>query len=104
MEPQLVQLMALLREIFGNRIISRFSDFNWPPRSPDLTAPDFFFGVTLKVRYMPTSQELSKLKANNREEVRTLGSEMPRKCSGKSTSGRNKQWAPFEKYYLQNIM
>ena len=37
--------MALLREIFGDRIISRFSDINWPPLPPDLTAPDFFLWV-----------------------------------------------------------
>ena len=41
-------IMALLHEIFGDRIISRFSDFNWPPRSPDLTAPDFFLWDYLK--------------------------------------------------------
>ena len=34
--------MALLREIFGDRIKSRFSDFNWPPRSSYLTVSDFF--------------------------------------------------------------
>ena len=31
-----------LREVFGERLISRNI---WPPRSPDLTPPDFFFGV-----------------------------------------------------------
>ena len=40
--------MALLREFFGDRIISRFSDFGWPPRSSDLTAPDFFLWGYLK--------------------------------------------------------
>jgi hypothetical protein len=34
--------MALLRERFPGRVISRFGDINWPPRSQDLTAPDFF--------------------------------------------------------------
>ena len=34
--------MALLREMFPQHIISRFGDIPWPPRSPDLTAPDFF--------------------------------------------------------------
>ena len=42
---------ALLREIFSDRIILRFSDFNCPSRSSNLTAPDFFLGVTLRVRY-----------------------------------------------------
>ena len=35
--------MDMLREIFGERIISKNSDFPWPPRSPDITAPGFFF-------------------------------------------------------------
>ena len=29
-------------EMFQDRIISRNSDFEWPPRSPDLTASDFW--------------------------------------------------------------
>jgi hypothetical protein len=26
-------------------LISRYGDLPWPPRSPDLTAPDFFMGL-----------------------------------------------------------
>lgn len=36
--------MDLLKEFFGNRIISKNAEIAWPPRSPDLTAPDFFCG------------------------------------------------------------
>ena len=32
----------LLRTVFENRIISRNSDVNWPPRSCDLTPLDYF--------------------------------------------------------------
>ena len=38
--------MQLLRKRFNGRIISRFSDINWPSRSPDLTSPDFFLGIS----------------------------------------------------------
>jgi len=42
---------------FPQRVISRFGDVPWPPRSPDLTAPDFFFSVGLfeewSVQYSP---------------------------------------------------
>jgi len=38
--------IAILRELFDDRIISKNADFAWPPRSPDLTAPDFFCGVS----------------------------------------------------------
>ena len=34
--------MEMLKAIFPNRLISRFGDVPWPPRSPDLSAPDFF--------------------------------------------------------------
>jgi len=36
--------MALLREIFGDRIIPRFSHFNWPSRSPDFFLWGFPYG------------------------------------------------------------
>jgi len=32
----------VLRRLFPQQMISRFSDVPWPPHSPDLTAPDFF--------------------------------------------------------------
>ncbi|GFR27383.1 hypothetical protein TNCT_180411 [Trichonephila clavata] len=35
------QTMDLLREIFGEHLISKNSDFPRPPRSSDLTALDF---------------------------------------------------------------
>jgi len=35
--------IAALRRLFPRRVISRFGDVPWPPFSPDLTAPDFFF-------------------------------------------------------------
>lgn len=72
--------MAILREIFGSRIISRFSDFKWPPRSPDLTAPDFFLWGYLKGKvYANKPRTIQQLKANIREEVGALGPEILRK-------------------------
>ena len=38
-----VMSMAALCRLFPLRVISRFGDVPWPPRSPDLTASDFFF-------------------------------------------------------------
>jgi hypothetical protein len=34
--------MDLSRTMFGNRIRYRSAQIQWPPRSPDLSAPDFF--------------------------------------------------------------
>ncbi|GFX39672.1 heat shock 70kDa protein 8 [Trichonephila clavipes] len=35
----------LLKDTFGDRLISRFGPVNWPPRSGDLTPLDYFFGT-----------------------------------------------------------
>ena len=65
--------MALLHEIFGDRIISRFSDFNWLPRSPDLTAPNFFLWDYFKGKvYANKLRTIQEFKANIREKVRAL--------------------------------
>ncbi|GFW41009.1 uncharacterized protein TNCV_414181 [Trichonephila clavipes] len=32
----------LLKDTFGDRLISRFGPVNWPPRSCDLTSLDYF--------------------------------------------------------------
>ncbi|GFT60046.1 hypothetical protein TNCV_2687251 [Trichonephila clavipes] len=42
----------LLKDTFGDRLISRFEPVNWPPRSCDLTPLDYFLrkGKFLKIR------------------------------------------------------
>ncbi|GFU28844.1 uncharacterized protein TNCV_469821 [Trichonephila clavipes] len=35
----------LLKDTFGDRLISRFGPVNWPPRSCDLTLLDYFCGA-----------------------------------------------------------
>lgn len=74
------QTMDMLREIFGERIISKNSDFPWPPRSPDLTAPDFFLWGYLKDKvYVNKPQTLGQLKQNIRDEIRRLQPETLRR-------------------------
>ena len=41
----------ILRTVFENRIISRNSDVNWPPRSSDLTPLDYFLWEAVKDKY-----------------------------------------------------
>jgi hypothetical protein len=50
--------MALLRERFPGREISRFGDINWPQRSPDLTPPDFFLCAYLKAQCYATKPRI----------------------------------------------
>ncbi|GFX34877.1 uncharacterized protein TNCV_2328171 [Trichonephila clavipes] len=37
----------LLKDTFGDRLISRFEPVNWPPRSCDLTPLDYFLRLTI---------------------------------------------------------
>jgi hypothetical protein len=47
--------MAVLREMFPGRLISHFGDINWPARSPDLLAPDYFLWGHVKSKVYETS-------------------------------------------------
>lgn len=44
------ETIDLLRERFGNRIISRRGNINWPPRSCDLTPLDYFLWGYVKAK------------------------------------------------------
>ncbi|GFW81451.1 uncharacterized protein TNCV_377991 [Trichonephila clavipes] len=46
---QLVPQIDLLKDTFGERLISRFGPMNWPPRSCDLTPLDYFLVGLCKV-------------------------------------------------------
>ena len=46
------QTIDLPRQHFPGRLISKFGDLNWPPRSPDLTAPDFFLWDISKIEHI----------------------------------------------------
>ena len=62
--------MAAFRRLFPQRVISRYGDVPWPPRSPDLTAPDFFQWDYLKSKvYCTRPTDLHALNENIREEI-----------------------------------
>ena len=66
--------------IFRERIISSTSDFNWPPRSPDLTAPDCFLWGYLKGKvYINKPRTIEQLKSNIRDEINNKTLEVVRK-------------------------
>ena len=65
--------MATLRTVFEGRLISRFGDIPWPPRSPDLTACDFFLWGYLKHKVFATRPDnLDTLKQRIRNEIRAI--------------------------------
>lgn len=65
-----------LKPLFPGRLISKNGDFDWPPRSPDLTPPDFYLWGFLKSKvYANKPQNLRQLKVNIRREIRKISTE-----------------------------
>jgi len=65
--------ISLLQENFNNRVISKEASVVWPPRSPDLTVPDFFLWGLLKTDvYRKPVHTLRQLKARLRRSVRQI--------------------------------
>ncbi|CAK1550166.1 unnamed protein product [Leptosia nina] len=65
--------MDLLRENLPQKLISRFGDIPWPPRSPDLTPMDFFLWGYLKERvYANNPRTVVDLKENIRREISAI--------------------------------
>ena len=62
--------MALLRERFRGKLISLFGDIDWPPRSPDLTPPEFNLRGYLKNKvYENDPRTIEDLKYKIEEEI-----------------------------------
>ncbi|GFU58635.1 putative transposable element [Trichonephila clavipes] len=59
-------IIDLLKDTFGDRLISRFGPVNWPPRSCDLTPLDYFlWGYVKSLFYADKPQMLDHLGDNN---------------------------------------
>ncbi|GFV51880.1 putative transposable element [Trichonephila clavipes] len=60
----------LLKDTFGDRLISRFGPVNWPPRSCDLTPLDYFlWGYVKALVYADKPQTLDHLEDNIRRVI-----------------------------------
>lgn len=69
--------MAKLRSLFPRKLISRFGDIAWPPRSPDLTPCDFFLWGYLKSRvYSNSPSTIKALQENIRREIAAISPEL----------------------------
>jgi hypothetical protein len=61
----------------GDRLVSRRTDFPWPPYSPDLNPPDYFLWGYLKEKvYASNPQILAVLKENIRREIWNIPGDM----------------------------
>lgn len=69
--------IALLQEIFPSRLISRFGDVDWPPRSPDLTAPDYFLWGYLKDKvYANHPRTITQLKHSISAQIAMISTDL----------------------------
>ncbi|GFT86302.1 transposable element Tc3 transposase [Trichonephila clavipes] len=72
----------LLKDTFGDRLISRFGPVIWPPRSCDLTPLDYFlWGYVKSLVYADKRQTLDHLKDNIRRVIAYIRPQMLEKSS-----------------------
>ncbi|GFU92597.1 putative LOC100569746 [Trichonephila clavipes] len=77
----------LLKDTFGDRLISRFGPVNWPPRSCDLTPLDYFLWVYVKsLVYADKPQTLDHLEDNIRRVIADIRPQMLEKVIENWTS------------------
>ncbi|GFV59370.1 hypothetical protein TNCV_4633461 [Trichonephila clavipes] len=77
----------LLKDTFGDRLISRFGPVNWPPRSCDLTPLDYFlWGYVKSLVYADKPQTLDHLEDNIRGVIADIRPQMLEKVIENWTS------------------
>ncbi|GFW54370.1 uncharacterized protein TNCV_3703301 [Trichonephila clavipes] len=77
----------LLKDTFGDRLISRFGPVNWPPRSCDLTPLDYFlWGYVKSLVYADKPQTLDHLEDNIRRVIADIRPQMLEKVIENWTS------------------
>ncbi|GFS73560.1 uncharacterized protein TNCV_3742541 [Trichonephila clavipes] len=70
-------IIDLLKDTFGDRLISRFGPVDWPPRSCDLKPLDYFLWGYLKLLvYADKPQTLNHLKDNIRRVIADIRPQM----------------------------
>ncbi|GFT19275.1 transposable element Tc3 transposase [Trichonephila clavipes] len=77
----------LLKDTFGDCLISRFGPVNWPPRSCDLTPLDYFlWGYVKSLVYEDKPQTLDHLEDNIRRVIADIRPQMLEKVIENRTS------------------
>ncbi|GFT00618.1 putative transposable element [Trichonephila clavipes] len=77
----------LLKDTFGDRLISRFGPVNWPPRSCDITPLDYFlWGYIKSLVYADKPQTLAHLEDNIRRVIADIRPQMLEKVIENWTS------------------
>ncbi|GFT32605.1 uncharacterized protein TNCV_3145531 [Trichonephila clavipes] len=94
----------LLKDTFGDRLISRFGPVNWPPRSCDLTPLDYFlWGYVKSLVYADKPQTLDHLEENIRRVIADIRPQMLEKVIENWTTSEPVVAVLCQKSYL-NVM
>ncbi|GFV57123.1 uncharacterized protein TNCV_99561 [Trichonephila clavipes] len=92
----------LLKDTFGDRLISRFGPVNWPPRSCDLTPLDYFlWGYVKSLVYADKPQMLDHLEDNIRRVIADIRPQMLEKVIENWTTSEPAVAVLCQKSYLK---
>ncbi|GFW46108.1 uncharacterized protein TNCV_3277251 [Trichonephila clavipes] len=92
----------LLKDTFGDRLISRFGPVNWPPRSCDLTPLDYFlWGYVKSLVYADKPQTLDHLEDNIRRVIADIRPQMLEKVIENWTTSEPTVAVLCQKSYLK---
>ncbi|GFY28564.1 DUF4817 domain-containing protein [Trichonephila clavipes] len=92
----------LLKDTFGDRLISRFGPVNWPPRSCDLTPLDYFLWSYVKsLVYADKPQTLDHLEDNIRRVIVDIRPQMLEKVIENWTTSKSAVAVICQKSYLK---
>jgi hypothetical protein len=90
-------------QVSPNRIISWFGDISWPPRSSDLSAPDFLWGYLKEKVFAHPLHTSEELKACIRHEVEAITPDLLRTVMENFTV-RLQQCIAREGAHLDNLI
>ncbi|GFU01003.1 transposable element Tc3 transposase [Trichonephila clavipes] len=92
----------LLKDTFGDRLISRFEPVNWPPKSCDLTPLDYFlWGYVNSVVYVNNPQTFDHLGDNIRRVIADIRPQMLEKVIENWTTSEPVVAVLCQKSYLK---
>ncbi|GFW89174.1 putative DD41D transposase [Trichonephila clavipes] len=95
----------LLKDTFGDRLISRFGPVNWPTRSCDLTPLDYFlWGYVKSLVYADKPQTLDHLEDNIRRVIADVQPQMLEKVIENRTTSEPAVAVICQKSYLKHVM
>ncbi|GFW96353.1 transposable element Tc3 transposase [Trichonephila clavipes] len=91
----------LLKDTFGDRLISRFGPVNWPPRSCDLTPLDYYlWGYVKSLVYADTPQTLDHLEDNIRRYMATNVGKSHRKMDVQIRLNPSQPWKSYARFHI----